>query len=168
MEQKDLLLHFNHLRDLLNTSSHRIKRLRRRITGVFYLRKKPIEKVWDNQELQYKHCWRMSSLNQNTAECELVVRLLPEINMLCTQIMAILNSNGDVHIGEKIHNITLTEHSNNFQLLPPEVVKLFMDIDKEENIQYVKQRLDEWFKIRKLACITSLHSCSWYNTATNS
>ena len=65
--------------------------------------------------------------------------------MLCMQIMVILNSNGDVHIGEKIHNITLTEHSNNFQLLPPEVVKLFMDIDKEENIQYVKQRLDEWF-----------------------
>ena len=29
-----------------------------------------------------------------------------------------------------------------------------MDIDKEENIQYVKQRSDEWFKIRKLAHIT--------------
>ena len=114
----------------------------------------------DNQELQYKHRRRMSSLNQNTAECELVVRLLLEINMLCTQIMAILNSNGDVHIGEKIRNITLTEHSNNFQLLPPELVKLFMDIDKEENIQYVKQRSDEWFKICKLACITgsTLHS----------
>ena len=80
--------------------------------------------------------------------------------MLCMQIMAILNSNGDVHIGEKIRNITLTKHSNNFQLLPPEVVKLFMDIDKEENIQYVKQRSDEWFKICKLACITgsTLHS----------
>ena len=50
--------------------------------------------------------------------------------MLCMQIMAVRNSNGDVHIGEKICNITLTEHSNNFQLLPPEVVKLFMDIDK--------------------------------------
>ena len=124
------------------------------------MRKKLIEKVGDNQELQYKHHRRMSSLNQNTAECELVVRLLLEINMLCTQIMAILNSNGDVHIGERIHNITLTEHSNNFQLLPPEVVKLFMDIDKEENIQYVKQHSDEWFKIRKLACITgsTLHS----------
>ena len=160
MEQKDLLLHFNHLRDLLNTSSCRIKRLCRRITGAFYLRKKLIEKVGDNQELQYKHCRRMSSLNQNTTECELVVRSLLEINMLCTQIMAILNSNGDVHIGEKIRNITLTEHSNNFQLLPPEVVKLFMDIDKEENIQYVKQHSDKWFKICKLACITgsTLHS----------
>ena len=73
MEEKDLLLHFNHLRDLLNTSSHRIKRLRRRITGAFYLRKKLIEKVGDSQELQYKHHRRMSSLNQNTVECELVV-----------------------------------------------------------------------------------------------
>ena len=79
------------------------------------MRKKLIEKVGDNQELQYKHRRRMSSLNQNTAECELVVRSLLEINMLCMQIMAILNSNGDVHIGEKIRNITLTEHSNNFQ-----------------------------------------------------
>ena len=160
MKEKDLLLHFNHLRDLLNTSSCHIKRLRGRITGAFYLQKKLIEKVGDNQELQYKHRRRMSSLNQNTAECELVVRSLLEINMLCTQIMAILNSNGDVHIGEKIRNITLTEHSNNFQLLPPEVVKLFMDINKEENIQYVKQRSDEWFKIRKLARITgsTLHS----------
>ena len=159
MEEKGLLLHFNHLRDLLNTSSCHIKRLCRRITGVFYLRKKLIEKVGDNQELQYKHRRRMSSLNQNTTECELVRSLL-EINMLCMQIMAILNSNGDVHIGEKICNITLTEHSNNFQLLPPEVVKLFMDIDKEENIQYVKQHSDEWFKICKLACIigSTLHS----------
>ena len=100
------------------------------------------------------------SESKHHAECELVVRSLLEINMLCTQIMAILNSNGDVHIGEKIRNITLTEHSNNFQLLPPEVVKLFMDIDKEENIQYVKQCSDEWFKIRKLARITgsTLHS----------
>ena len=79
----------------------------------------------------------MSSLNQNTAECELVVSSHLEMYMLCTQIMAILNSKADVHIGKKICNITLTEHSNNFQLLPPEVVKLFMDIDKEENIQYV-------------------------------
>ena len=35
-----------------------------------------------------------------------------------------------------------------------------MDIDKEENVQYVKQCSDEWFKIRKLARITgsTLHS----------
>ena len=52
MEQKDLLLHFNHLRDLLNTSSRHMKRLHGRITDAFYLRKKLIEKVGDNQELQ--------------------------------------------------------------------------------------------------------------------
>ena len=52
--------------------------------------------------------------------------------MLCTQIMAILNSNGDVHIGEKICNITLTKHSNNFQLLRPEVVKLLWTLIKKK------------------------------------
>ena len=68
----------------------------------------------------------MSLLNQNTSECETVVRSLLEINLTCTKIMAILNSNHDVHIGSYVRHIILTEHANNFQLLPPEVVDIFM------------------------------------------
>ena len=95
----------------------RIKRLRGRITGSFYLQKRLIEKCRNNQELQYKHRRQMSTLNQNTAECESVVQRLLEVNMKATEIMAAIYSNTDVHIGERACHITLIEHANNFQLL---------------------------------------------------
>ena len=101
----------------------RIKRLRGRITGTFYLRKRLIEKCRNNQELQYKHRRQMSTLNQNMAECKSVVRRLLEVNMKATEIMAAIYSNTDVHIGERARHITLIEHTNNFQLLPPEIVQ---------------------------------------------
>ena len=154
MRHTDTSLHFTHLRELLNVSSRRIKRLRGRITGCFYLRKKLVEKCKDSEELQYKHRRKMSSLNENTSECETVVRSLLEINVLCTKIMAILNSNHDVHIGSNVWHIIFTEHANNFQLLPPEVVQLFMDLDDEDNVQFVKQRSKKWFEIRSKARIT--------------
>ena len=65
--------HFCNLKNLLNVSSHRLKCLRGRLTGAFYLWKKLVDKCRDNQELQYKNRRKMSSLNQNTAECESVV-----------------------------------------------------------------------------------------------
>ena len=146
--------HYSHLTELLNVSSLRIKRLRNRITGSFYLRKKLVEKCGDNEELKYKHRYKMSSLIQNTSECESVVRRLLEVNIKITEIMAALNNNLDVHIRDKVWHINLIEHSNNFQLLPPEIIKMVLDIDKEENYQYIKQRTTEWFKIRKNACAT--------------
>ena len=118
------------------------------------MHKKLVEKCGDNEELKYKHRRKMSSLNQNTSECESVVRRLLEVNIKITEIMAALNNNLDVHIRDKARHINLIEHSNNFQLLPPEIVKMVLDIDKEENYQYIKQRTTEWFKIRKNACVT--------------
>ena len=96
----------------------------------------------------------MSLLNQNTSECETVVRSLLEINLMCTNIMAILNSNHGVHIGSNMRHIILTEHANNFQLLPPEVFQLFMDLDNEDNVQFIKQRSKKWFQIHSKACVT--------------
>ena len=96
----------------------------------------------------------MSALNQNTAECESVVRRLLEMNMVTTQIMSSINNNSDVHIQNKPRHISLIEHANNFQLLPPEIVKYVLDIEKNTNIQFIKQRSPEWFQIRKQARIT--------------
>ena len=146
-------LHFTHLRELLNVSSRRIKRLQGRITGCFYLRKKLFEKCKDSDKLQYKHRRKMSSLNQNTSECETVVHSLLEIYLACTKIMALLNSNHDVHIGSNVRHIILTEHANNFQLLPPKVVNLFMDLDNEDNVQFIKQHSKKWFEIRSKAYV---------------
>ena len=104
------------------------------------MRKKLVEKCGDNEELKYKHRRKMSSLNQNTSECESVIRRLLEVNIKITEIMVALNNNLDVHIRDKVRHINLIEHSNNFQLLPPEIIKMVLDIDKEENYQYIKQR----------------------------
>ena len=155
VENSTVKNHFHNLWHLLHASSLRIKHLWRKITGSFYLRKKLIEKCGDNQELQYKHRRQMSSLNQNTAECESVVRCLLEMNMLTTQIMSSINNNSDVHIQNKPRHISLIEHANNFQLLPPEIVKYVLDIENDTNIQFIKQRSPEWFQIRKQARITS-------------
>ena len=97
--------HFHSLWHLLHASSLRIKRLRRRITGSFYLRKKLIEKCGNNQELQYKHRRQMSALNQNTQNVNLVRHLL-EMNMVTTQIMSSINNNSDVHIQNKPRHIS--------------------------------------------------------------
>ena len=124
------------------------------MTGIFYLKKKLIDKCGDSDELQYKHRKRMSTLNQNTADCESVVRRLLEINLKTTSIMAFLNSNGDIHIVDKTRHINLSEFGNSFQLLPPEVVSMHTDLDQDCNMQFIKQRSEKWFEVRKRYHVT--------------
>ena len=102
MENMSVAEHYVHLKELLIICSKRIKRCHQRITGAFYLRKKLIEKCGNSEELKYKNRKKMSTLNQNTAECESVVRRFLEVNLKITSIMAALNNNGDVHIGDKV------------------------------------------------------------------
>ena len=91
----------------------------------------------------------MSTLNQNPADCESVVRRLLEMNLKVTSIMAFLNSNGDMHIGEQTRHVDLSQCSNSFQLLPPKIVSQFTDLDIPENMQFIKQQLDIWFDLHK-------------------
>ena len=65
--------------------------------------------------------------------------------------MAHLNTNGDVHIGTDVRHVNLTDLGNNYQLLPSELVSLYMDLDSEQNYQFVKQRRNKWFVLRKEA-----------------
>ena len=97
----------------------------------------------------------MSTLNQNTTDCESVVRQLLEINLKITSIMAFLNSNRDIHIRDRTRHVTLSECANSFQLLPPEIVSQHMDLGTKENMQFIKQRSDKWFEIRKKYHVTS-------------
>ena len=154
VENNNITSHYHNLRHVVHLSTLRIKRLRGRITGSFYLRKRLIERCGNNQELQYKHRRQMSTLNQNTAECESVVRRLLEVNMKAMEIMAAIYSNTDVHIGERARHIMLIEHANNFQLLPPEIVQYVLNLDDDMNIQFVKQCSEKWFQIRKQARVT--------------
>ena len=147
-------VHFTNLKHLLNVSSCRIKKCHARITGCFYLKKKLIDKCGNSQELQYKNRKKMSTLNQNTADCESVVRQLLEMNLKITSIMAFLNSNGDIHIRDRTRHINLSECANSFQLLPPEIVSQHMDLGTKENMQFIKQRSDKWFEICKKYRVT--------------
>ena len=131
------------------------------MTGIFYLKKKLIDKCGDSEELQYKHRKRMSTLNQNTVDCETVVRRLLEMNLKITSIMAFINSNGDMHISDKTRHINLSDLGNNFQLLPPEIVSQHTDLDNDSNMQFIKQRSDKWFQLRKKYLVTG----STLNTA---
>ena len=96
----------------------------------------------------------MSMLNQNTADCESVVRQLLEIHLKITSIMLFLNSHGDIHIRDNIHHINLSDFEKSFQLLPPEVVSLHTNLDDDSNMQFIKQRSDKWFQLRKNYRIT--------------
>ena len=88
------------------------------------------------------------------AKCKSVVWRLLEVNMKAMEIMAAIYSNTDVHIGERARHITLIEHANNFQLLPPEIVQYVLNLEDDMNIQFVKQHSEKWFQIRKQARVT--------------
>ena len=101
--------HFTNLKHLLYVSSHRIKKCHTRITGCFYLKKKLIKKCGNSQELRYNNRKKMSTLNQNTADCESVVWQLLEMNLKITSIMAFLNSNRGLHISDSTRHVNLDE-----------------------------------------------------------
>ena len=154
MKNRTLTVHKEFIENLLVTSTRRIKRLRQRISGTFYLRKKLIANVGDNQELQYKYRRRMSTLNHNTAECESVVRRLLEINLTLTELLAQMMKNSDVHVNPDIRHIDIAEHSNCFILLPPDIAKYAMNLNEDANTQYIKQGSTMWHEMRKKARVT--------------
>ena len=128
----------------------------------------------------------MSTLNQNMAECKSVVQRLLEVNMKAMEIMAAIYSNSDVHIGERAHHISLIEHANNFQLLPPEIVQYILNLEDDRNIQFCEAVLrkmvlnpqtskSNWeyskcstrFQYFTETKATSLHSCTWSATSSS-
>ena len=154
MQNRPLTVHKEFIDNLLVTSTRRIKMLRQRISGTFYLRKKLIANVGDNQELQYKYRRRMSTLNHNTAECESVVRRLLEINLSITELLSHIQRNSDVHVNPDIRHIDIAEHSNCFILLPPDIAKYTINLDEDTNTQYIKQGSTMWHEMRKKARVT--------------
>ena len=143
-----------YLQNLLFTSTMRIKRLRQRINGIFYLRKKLIANVGDSEELKYKYRRHMSTLNHNTAECNSVVRRLLEINIQLTKLLSTIQRNGDVHVNLDLRHIELSEQANCFMLLPPDIAKYAVDLENDDNSHYVKQGSEKWFEMHKLSRVT--------------
>ena len=76
------------------------------------------------------------------------------MNLKTTSIMAFLNNNSDVHIGNMPRHINLSEMGNSFQLLPPKIVMQSTDLNNPQNMQFIKQCSDKWFDIRNRYRIT--------------
>ena len=147
-------IHACYLEHLLLMSTRRLKHLHQRITGSFYLQKKLIANVGDNIKLQNKYKRRMSTLNHNTAECETVVRCLLEINLQLTRLLSKIRKNIDVHVDLDNRHIKLSDQTNSFFLLPPEIVSMSVDLTIEENSQDIKQGLGLWHEQRSCARVT--------------
>ena len=143
-----------YLQNLLFTSTMRIECLRQRINGIFYLRKKLIANVGDSEELKYKYRHCMSTLNHNTAKCNSVVRCLLEINIQLTKLLSTIQQNSDVHVNLDLRHIELSEQSNCFMLLPPDIAKYAVDLENDDNSHYVKQGSKKWFQMHKLSRVT--------------
>ena len=96
----------------------------------------------------------MSTLNHNTAECNSVVRHLLEINIQLTKLMSTIQQNSDVHFNLDLCHLELSEQSNCFMLLPPDIAKYAVDLENDDNSHYVKQGSDKWFQMHKLSRVT--------------
>ena len=102
----------------------------------------------------------MSTLNHNTAECESVVHRLLEVNLKLTEILAQIRKNIDVHVKNYSRHIKLSQQTNAFFLLPPEIVSLTMDLTCEENFQYIKQGSTLWHEMCSSVRVTGSTMCS--------
>ena len=168
MKERSLENHIHFLEHLIYISTCRLKCLHQGITGIFYLRKKLIANVGDNEELQYKYHCRMSTLNHNTAECESVVRKLLEINIQITKILSHIRGNADIHTDLDVRHINLSEQTNFFSLLNPDLTQMAVNLNEEKNSQYIKQGTDLWHKQRAKARVTgsTLHTAIGLDTLT--
>ena len=96
----------------------------------------------------------MSTLNHNTAECESVVRRLLEINIQITSLLVHIKQNSDIHISSDMRHIDLSEQTNFFSLLDPELAMYAVDFNMDQNTQYIKQGMNMWHEQRKKAQVT--------------
>ena len=96
----------------------------------------------------------------------LQVRRLLEVNLKITEILAQIRKNIDVHVQNNCRHIKLSEQTNAFFLLPPEIVSLTMDLNCEENSQYIKQGSTMWHDLCSNAQVTgsTLHNAVGLDT----
>ena len=50
-----------------------------------------------------------------------------------------MNQNGYVHVDPDVRHISLSEQNNAFALLHPDVAIMSLNLDLDENTQYIKQ-----------------------------
>ena len=96
----------------------------------------------------------MSTLNHNTAECKSVVRRLLGINIQITHLLSHILQNSNIPVQSHVRHTTLSEQTNFFSLLDPEVASFAVNIEEEINSQYIKQGTDLWHQQGSKARVT--------------
>ena len=129
--------------------SRTLKQLRCRVTACFRQRQKLVGLVQENPDNVTRYKTRMSFLHQNSAECETVLKSGMDSQRYLLESMVRIQ-------GGKVteDNVILSEMPNCFQLLRPEDISSFVNLQEMSNSQYIKQRTVEWEVLRSTARVT--------------
>ena len=106
--------------------------------------------VNDNPDNVAKYNTWMSFLHQHSAESETVLNFGMDVQRNLLESMVRLH-------GHKVENseiVVLSEKPNCFQLMRPDDIKAFVNLQDTSNSQYVKQRTVEWEVLRSTAWVT--------------
>ena len=153
------------LKFALQISSHKIKNLWESIVRHEILRSTFNNKIKKQPFLSSKYALALSEIEAFTARAETIISKLLAINLKWCRIMSEINSNQNEFI--KKEPLIIDEQNNAFMLLEPDVLKtLYGNQIVDENPQIVKQRSQEWHKLRKLSKVTSstMHNVLGFRT----
>ena len=161
LSSSKLFSHIQNLHTLVNHVSRRIKTLRSRISGEHYLRLKLV-KLAHNQDMdrrkQFAYRMQLSYLNEHSARCDSNIGRCLHVNHRILTTLAATRRNSSVFAESKV--VLLHEQNNAFHLLPTEIVRNSFDLSLTANSDIVKQRSEEWFRMRKDVKVTgsTLHN----------
>ena len=120
------------------------------VMNSYRQRQKLIKLVNDNPDNVAKYNTRMSFLHQHSAESETVLNSGMDVQRNLLESMVRLH-------GHKVENseiVVLSEKPNCFQLMRPDDIKAFINLQDTSNCQYIKQRTVEWEVLRSTAQVT--------------
>ena len=125
--------------------SRMLRSLHSCINHTYHQRQKLVRLVNDNPNNITKYNTRMSFLHQNSVKCETVLKTGMESQKFLLESMVHLRG---LKVDTSEEKVVLSEKANCFQLLPPEKIKTYVNLQDTDNVKYIKQRSVEWDVLR--------------------
>ena len=120
------------------------------MTHSFYQHIKLVRLAKENPDNVTRYNTRMSFLHQNTSECKSIYCNGLDIQDEILKALALLYGWKDMD-----GHIILSRMPNCFQLLPPEELSGIIDLTNETNYEYIKQRSEMWYSVRRKFRVTA-------------
>ena len=164
---ENIVQHSTDIVELTYCVSERLKALRNQIISLFYMKKKLVQSCKENPDNESKYMRRISIMHQNSADCEVVLKMGSSTQSTMATLLS--NENGTQNYIPTQNLIYLSNCCNVFQLLPPEIVPDSINLEDEQNKRYIKQGSTLWHAQRKLARITAstMHRALGLDTLAN-